>query len=72
MRGLGLGEEIWVGLAFPCSLILELRLSRVGPSRTPGAVFLAHALRQETIPRPRPLLWGNQKLGSDRRNESDI
>lgn len=34
VRGLGLGEEIWVGLAFPCSLILELCLSRLGPSRT--------------------------------------
>lgn len=55
MRGLGLREEIWVGLAFPCSLILELRLSRLGPSTTPGAGVPAPPLRQETIPRPRPL-----------------
>lgn len=41
MRRPGLGEEIWVGLALPHSLILELHRSQLVPSRTQGSRFPA-------------------------------
>ena len=55
---MGLGEEIWVGLALPHSSMLELHLSQVAlpPRRDPATGSLL--LGQEAG--PRALLSGNQ------------
>lgn len=71
MRRPGLGEEIWVRLALPYSLILELYLSPLVPHHhqdpgVPGS--RPSSLRQEHI--SESFFSGRQKLGTVRRSKS--
>lgn len=68
MRGPGLGEEIWGGLALPHSLILESHRSQWAPSRTQGARSPAPP---PSVGRESPDVSKGTRLESVRRSASD-